>query len=93
MKLATEIITEQREKIDSKRLDRIIRSEYSTDTVAATINSITDNYSDMLKECVPEDKLDEMGSFFFCQSLKIHIYPVHIHSLGFLDQHINDMLS
>ena len=60
MKLATEIITEQREKIDSKRLDRIIRSEYSTDTVAATINSITVNYSDMLKECVPEDKLDEM---------------------------------
>ena len=60
MMLATEIITGQREKIDSKRLDRIIRSEYSTDTVAATNNSITDNYSDMLKECVPEDKLDEM---------------------------------
>lgn len=60
MKLATEIIMEQREMIDSKRLDHIITSEYSTDTVAAIINIITDNYSDMLKECVPEDKLHEL---------------------------------
>lgn len=51
---------EQRKMINSKRLDRIITSEYSTNTVAAIINSIPDNYSDTLKECVPDDKFLEL---------------------------------
>ena len=60
MNLATEIIKEQREMIDSKRLDQIITNEYSTAVVAAIIDSVTDNYSAMLEECVPADKLDEL---------------------------------
>lgn len=50
----------QRKMINSKKLDRIITSEYSTDTVAAIIDSVPDNYSDILKEYVSEDKFLEL---------------------------------
>lgn len=61
MKLATEIINEQRKIIESKKLDRIIASEYSTAAVAVIIDSITDNYSGMLEKCMPEEKFIDLN--------------------------------
>lgn len=61
MKLATEIINKQRKIIESKKLDRIITSEYSTAAVAVVIDSIKDNYSGMLEKCVPEVKFNDLN--------------------------------
>lgn len=41
-------------------LDRLIRSEYSTDTVAEVICGVEDNYSNMLEKYVPKDKLNDL---------------------------------
>lgn len=61
----------EQDDVESKRLDRIITSEYSTDTVANIIDSVEDTYSDMLCEFVPEDKLEEIND-------KINIYVVEM---------------
>ena len=59
--LATEIINEQKKIIESKKLDRIITSEYSTAAVSVIIDSITDNYSGMLEKCVPEERFNDLN--------------------------------
>ena len=61
----------EQDDVESKRLDRIITSEYSTDTVANIIDSVQDTYSNMLCEFVPEDKLEEIND-------KINIYVVEM---------------
>ena len=62
---------DEQDDVESKRLDRIITSEYSTDTVANVIDSVEDTYSDMLCEFVPEDNLEEIND-------KINIYVVEM---------------
>lgn len=51
---------DEQDDVESKGLDRIIISEFSTDIVTNVIESVEDTYSDMLKSLVPKEKLDEL---------------------------------
>lgn len=67
---------DEQDDVESKGLDCIIISEFSTDIVTNVIESVEDTYSDMLESLVAKEEFDKLDE-------AISIYVVEVSSAVF----------